>query len=119
MTRTITTIPRGAVGSLGETNIVAMVPGLTTTTVDLVSRSTTRCVKWILTITDTITDFTVVQEIMSIDGATGLKFSRYNIIGDNIQHNIQVALLSGNFNLTIINPTTNTYSVKVLRFEIS
>lgn len=119
MARTITTIPRGNVGSLGETNIVAPVPGFSSTVVDEVNRTTTRCIKWIITITDTITDYANAQEIFTIDGATGLKFSRHNMIGDTIQHNIQVTLLSGNFKLTIVNPTANDYSVKVLRFEIS
>lgn len=119
MSRTVITQPRGSTGSLGESKVIVPVPAYSSVVIDEVSRTTTRCVKWIVTVTNLANDNSVAQEILAIDSNSGLKHSRYNIIGDTIPHTIHVALQSGNIELTINNPTADTYSVKLLRFELA
>lgn len=119
MTRTVITTPRGSVGSLGDTKVVVTIPAVTTQTVDQVNAATTRCVKWILAITNTTTNQIITEEITVINANVGLTHSRYNIIGDIIPHTIQVSLLSGNIHLIITNPTANAYLVNSLRIEIA
>lgn len=118
MTRTVVTQPRGSQGTLGETQVILPVPGLSSVVVDQVSQTTTRCVKWIITITNQISNDILAQEILAIDSNSGIKHSRYNIIGDNIPHTIQAAVSGGNIQLTVVNPTTDSFMVKLLRFEI-
>lgn len=94
-----------------------LVPPLTTTTVDSASIINIPTIKWVVTITNTDTNQTVSQEILANYSNTVTTHTRYAITGSLIPHTINVVSdITGTLlYLEITNPTTDPYSVDIVR----
>ncbi len=73
--------------------------------------------KWIVSITDTITHKKLTQEILASYNNNHIRYSRYSLVGDMVSHSININMnIDGiTAQLQITNPTTHVYDIEILR----
>lgn len=113
----ILTSPISSSGSGTGTLISDTILANTTEIVDAIDVTLFPTLKWIVSITDTITHKKLTQEVLASYNNTHIKYSRYSLIGDMVPHvlnvNMNIDGITGQLQIT--NPSTHLYDIEILR----
>lgn len=89
-----------------------------TVTIDQVVGANTPSVKWMVTVIDTTNSKTVSYEINALNKFnSSISHNRFGVLGDNIDHTVNVQLSAGNINLNVTNNETTNIAVNVVRIQ--
>lgn len=105
-------VPGEAIGGI-------TIPPLTTLVVDSYDATSRPAVKWIYTIIDATDEEVLTGEVVANQRfGNNPQWNRYALVGDLMQHNVEVQLSGNNLQLLITNNNlTNTYTANIVRIE--
>lgn len=110
--------PHNVGGGQVQTNVTIIAP-TNTEVVDLFATASSRTAKWIVVVTEEVTGNTQAYEVLALhkDGLTSTH-NRSGIIGDPIDHVVNVLIVGTDLTLQITNNESNNLHVDITRLEI-
>lgn len=115
----LTTSPPSLPGLISISNSGVLLSGIINE-IDLLDVNDVNTIKWIIELMDTTNEKILSFEILAINKFnTSIGYNKYAIIGDKIDHILDISINSGFISLTIINNEIPDVTYKVMRIQLN
>lgn len=114
------TRPQGVAASVSGSNTTNVtINSSQATDIQLYSATANVALKWIYTITDTVTGDVVSGEILAVPkNGTTVRYNRTGIVGDDIPHKAEAVIVGPSVALRITNLGTNPISASAATIQV-